>query len=56
MRAIRALLAKEFDESHIFRIDPATSRIVDRIPLHTRAVDGIIVSHGLVWAAVPPSQ
>jgi DNA-binding SARP family transcriptional activator/DNA-binding beta-propeller fold protein YncE len=44
------------DNATVFRVDPATNRIVDRIPLHTRAVDGIIVSHGLVWAAVPPSQ
>ena len=43
-------------DATVFRIDPATNRIVDRIPLHTRAVDGIIVSHGLVWAAVPLSQ
>jgi DNA-binding SARP family transcriptional activator len=43
-------------DATVFRIDPATNRIVARIPLHTRAVDGIIVSHGLVWAAVPPSQ
>ena len=43
-------------EATVFRIDPATKRIVARIPLYTRAVDGIIVSHGLVWAAVPPSQ
>jgi DNA-binding SARP family transcriptional activator/DNA-binding beta-propeller fold protein YncE len=43
-------------DATVVRVDPATNRIVDRIPLHTRAVDGIIVSHGLVWAAVPPSQ
>jgi DNA-binding beta-propeller fold protein YncE len=43
-------------DATVFRIDPATSRIVARIPLHTRAVDGIIVSHGLIWVAVPPSQ
>lgn len=40
----------------VLRIDPATNRIVARIPLRTRAVDGIIVSHGFVWAAVPASQ
>ena len=40
----------------VFRIDPATDRIVARIPLRTRAVDGIVVSHGFVWVAVPPSQ
>jgi hypothetical protein len=43
-------------DASVFRIDPATNRIVARIPLNTRAVDGIIVSHGLVWTAVPPSQ
>jgi DNA-binding SARP family transcriptional activator len=40
----------------VFRIDPHKNRIVARIPLHTRAVDGIVVSQGLVWAAVPQSQ
>jgi DNA-binding SARP family transcriptional activator len=43
-------------DATVFRIDAKTGRIVKRIPLHTRAVDGIVVSHGLVWAAVPPSQ
>jgi DNA-binding SARP family transcriptional activator/DNA-binding beta-propeller fold protein YncE len=43
-------------DATVFRIDPATNRIIARIPLGTRAVDGIIVNHGLVWAAVPPSQ
>jgi DNA-binding SARP family transcriptional activator len=43
-------------DATVLRIDPATSRIVARIPLHTRAVDGIVVSHGLVWVAVPKSQ
>ena len=43
-------------DATVFRIDPATNRIVARISLHTRAVDGIVVSHGLVWAAVPQSQ
>jgi DNA-binding SARP family transcriptional activator/DNA-binding beta-propeller fold protein YncE len=43
-------------DATVFRIDPATNRIVARIPLHTRAVDGIVVSHGLVWVAVPASQ
>jgi hypothetical protein len=43
-------------EATVFRIDPATNRVADRIPLRTRAVDGIVVSHGLVWVAVPPSQ
>jgi DNA-binding SARP family transcriptional activator len=44
------------DDATVFRIDPATNRIVARIPLRAHAVDGIVVSHGLVWAAVPPSQ
>lgn len=43
-------------DATVFRIDPKTNRIVARIPLRTRAVDGIIVSHGLVWAAIPVSQ
>lgn len=43
-------------DATVFRIDRATDRIVDRIPLHTNAVDGIIVSHGQVWVAVPQSQ
>jgi DNA-binding SARP family transcriptional activator len=43
-------------DATVFKIDPATNRIVARISLRTRAVDGIIVSHGLVWAAVPASQ
>jgi DNA-binding SARP family transcriptional activator/DNA-binding beta-propeller fold protein YncE len=43
-------------EATVFRIDPETNRIVARIPLHTRAVDGIVVTHGLVWVAVPESQ
>jgi DNA-binding SARP family transcriptional activator len=43
-------------DATVFEIDPATNRIVARIPLRTRAVDGIIISDGLVWAAVPASQ
>jgi DNA-binding SARP family transcriptional activator/DNA-binding beta-propeller fold protein YncE len=43
-------------DATVFRIDPATNRIAARIPLHTRAVDGIIVSHRVVWAAIPASQ
>jgi hypothetical protein len=43
-------------DATVFKIDPATNRIVARIPLRTRAVDGIIINHGLVWAAVPASQ
>jgi DNA-binding SARP family transcriptional activator/DNA-binding beta-propeller fold protein YncE len=43
-------------DATVFRIHPATNHIVARIPLRTRAVDGIVVSHGHVWAAIPPSQ
>jgi DNA-binding SARP family transcriptional activator len=43
-------------DATVFRIDPASNRIDARIPLHTRAADGIIVSHGLVWVSVPQSQ
>ena len=43
-------------DATVFRIDPATDRIVARIPLRTRAVDGIAVTRGLVWVAVPASQ
>jgi len=43
-------------DATVLRIDPATNRIVARISLHTHAVDGIVVSHGLVWVAVPQSQ
>jgi DNA-binding SARP family transcriptional activator len=43
-------------DATVFKIDPTTNRIVARIPLRTHAVDGIIVNHGLVWAAVPASQ
>ena len=43
-------------DATVFRIDPATNRIVARIPLRTHAVDGILVSHGAVWAAIPASQ
>jgi hypothetical protein len=43
-------------DATVFRIDPATNRIVARIPLRTQAVDGILVSHGAVWAAIPASQ
>ncbi len=39
----------------VIRIDPNTDRIVARIQLGNVAADGIIVSHGLVWVAVPPS-
>jgi DNA-binding SARP family transcriptional activator len=43
-------------DAEVVRIDPVTNRIVRRIPLGARAVDGILVSHALVWVAVPPSQ
>ena len=43
-------------DATVFRIDPKTNRIVARIPLRTRAVDGILVSHGFVWTAIPASQ
>jgi DNA-binding SARP family transcriptional activator/DNA-binding beta-propeller fold protein YncE len=44
-------------DATVIRIDPRTNRIVDQIRLGAaRAVDGIIVSHGLVWVAVPPPQ
>jgi DNA-binding SARP family transcriptional activator len=43
-------------DATVFRIDPATNRVVARIRLRTRAVDGIVVSHGFVWVAVPASQ
>src|SRR5262249_10521601 len=42
--------------AEVIRVDPETNRIARRIPLGARAVDGILVSHGLVWVAVPPSQ
>lgn len=43
-------------DATVFRIDPAMNRIVARIPLGAQAVDGIVVSHGLVWVAMPPPQ
>jgi hypothetical protein len=39
----------------VLRIDPAANRIADRILLGDVAADGIVVGHGLVWVAVPPS-
>ena len=42
--------------ARVIRIDPATNRVVAQIRLGTQAADGIIVSHGLIWVAVPPSQ
>ena len=54
MTALRVLSSsgKSVDAT-VLRIDPARNRIVARISLHTPAVDGIVVSHGLVWVAVP---
>ena len=43
-------------DATVFRIDSKSGNVVDRIALNTRAVDGIIVSHGRVWVAVPPSE
>ena len=43
-------------DATVVRIDPTTNRIVARIRLGARAADGILVAHGLVWVAVPPSQ
>jgi DNA-binding SARP family transcriptional activator len=55
--AMRVLSPSGFsDDATVFRIDPQTNRIVARIPLETRAVDGIVVSHGLVWVAIPQTQ
>jgi hypothetical protein len=39
----------------VLRIDPKTDRLVARIALGDVAADGILVSRGLVWVAVPPS-
>jgi hypothetical protein len=39
----------------VVRVDRATNRIVAKIPLGDVAADGILVSHGDVWVAVPPS-
>jgi DNA-binding SARP family transcriptional activator len=55
--AMRVLSPRGFSaDATVFRIDPKTNRIVARISLHTRAVDGIVVSHDLVWVAVPLTQ
>jgi DNA-binding SARP family transcriptional activator len=43
-------------DATVFRIDPSSNRVVARISLNTSALDGIVVSHGLVWVAVPQSQ
>jgi hypothetical protein len=39
----------------VIRVDPERNRIVARIPLGAVAADGVVVSHGVVWVAVPPS-
>jgi hypothetical protein len=39
----------------VIRIDPTTDRIVARILLGNVAADGLVVSHGLVWVAAPPT-
>jgi DNA-binding SARP family transcriptional activator/DNA-binding beta-propeller fold protein YncE len=39
----------------VIRIDPKTNRVAARIPLGDLGPDGILVSHGLVWVAMPPS-
>jgi DNA-binding SARP family transcriptional activator/DNA-binding beta-propeller fold protein YncE len=55
--ALRVLTTQgETTEATVLRIDPSTDRIIARIRLGADAVDGIVVSHGLVWVAVPPSQ
>jgi YVTN family beta-propeller protein len=43
-------------DAEVLRIDPETNRLATRIPLGADAANGIVVSHGLVWVAVPPSQ
>ena len=39
----------------VIRVDPDTNRIVERIGLGDLAADGMVVSRGLLWVAVPPS-
>jgi DNA-binding SARP family transcriptional activator/DNA-binding beta-propeller fold protein YncE len=39
----------------VLRIDPRENAVVATIPLGNVATDGILVSHGLVWVAAPPS-
>ncbi|HEY2372622.1 MAG TPA: BTAD domain-containing putative transcriptional regulator [Gaiellaceae bacterium] len=43
------------NDGEVVRVDPRTNRIIARIRLGDVAADGILVSHGLVWVAVPPS-
>jgi hypothetical protein len=42
--------------AEVVRIDESTGRVLARIPLRTRAADGILYAHGLVWVAIPASQ
>jgi DNA-binding beta-propeller fold protein YncE len=39
----------------VIRVDPHTNRIVQRIGLGDLAADGMVISRGLLWVAVPPS-
>jgi len=39
----------------VLRINPRTNRIVARVPFGDLAADGIVLSRGLLWVAVPPS-
>jgi sugar lactone lactonase YvrE len=39
----------------VLRIDPDANRVADRLDLGDAAADGIVVGHGLVWVAVPPT-
>ena len=39
----------------VIRVDPDTNRIVARIGLGDLAANGMVVSRGLLWVAVPPS-
>ena len=45
----------ESRDGEVLRIDPRTDRIVARIRLGDVAADGVLVAHGRVWVAVPPS-
>ena len=43
-------------DATLFRIDPETNRIAARIALRADVVDGLVVSDGFVWVAVPESR
>jgi DNA-binding SARP family transcriptional activator len=45
----------EARDGEVLRIDPRTDRVVARIRLGDVAADGVLVAHGRVWVAVPPS-